>query len=77
MFLLFIFLEMPAIKLQITWQITNMTISTSDWFHVCREVGFFLFFTRTVGGKKDNGDSAVRKLNSTKKYVSCYMKFWF
>lgn len=44
---------MPAIKLQITWQITNMTIGTFDWFrHVCREVGFFLFFTRTVGGEK-------------------------
>lgn len=48
-----------------------MTIGTSDWFHVCREVGFFLFFTRTVG--PDNGDSAVRRLNSTKKYVIPYV----
>lgn len=54
MFLLFIFLEMPAIKLQITWQITNMTISTFDWFrHVCREVGFFfVFYLDCWGGKK-------------------------
>lgn len=52
MFLLFIFLEMPAIKLQITWQITNMTISTSDWFHVCREVGFFFCFLLGLLGEK-------------------------
>lgn len=40
--------------------------------------GFFCFLLGLLGGgKKDNGDSAVRKLNSTKKYDSCYMKFGF
>lgn len=56
-----------------------MTINTFDWLRhvsVKDKSGFFLFcfFTRTVG-KKDNGDSAARKLNSTKNFDGSYMKF--